>query len=411
MSPAPAPTLLRGRVIDLDEEARLSALEDLRILDTAPEERFDRVTRLARRLFGVQVALVTLVDRDRQWFKSASGFDGVEMPRDLSFYDTTVRQQRELVVEDLTADDRFRDHPLVTGEEGLRFYAGHPLWAPGGQAVGTLCLLDDAPRTFSAAERETLSDLAAYVQKELGVREEYQRAAQVQRGLLPRHVPDLDGYEVGGSCTPAQAVGGDFFDWHPVVGGIGLTVADVMGKGFAGAIVMASVRAVLRSAWQQESPAEVLASAQQVLGGDLEETGTFVTLFHGRLETATGVVHYADAGHGLTVVVRADGTTERAVTTGMPLGAWPDSVWEEAQVHLAPGDALVSVSDGVLDLYDGTLAALDHVALLVRSSGSAQTAAARVAALARRRTLVDDVTVLVVQRCPESGAPSAQVHR
>lgn len=410
MSPAPSPTL-RGRVIDLDEEARLSALEDLRILDTAAEERFDRVTRLARRLFGVQIALVTLVDRDRQWFKSASGFDGGELPRDLSFCDTTVRQQRELVVEDLTADDRFRAHPYVTGEAGLRFYAGYPMRAPGGQVVGTLCLLDDRPRAFSPAELETLRDLAVYVQQELGVREEYERAAQVQRGLLPRHVPDLAGYEVGGSCTPSQAVGGDFFDWHPVVGGIGVTVADVMGKGFAGAIVMASVRAVLRSAWQQESPAEVLASAQQVLGGDLEETGTFVTLFHGRLDPATGVVHYADAGHGLTVVVRADGTTERAGTTGMPLGAWPDSVWEEAQVHLAPGDALVSVSDGVLDLYDGTLASLDHVAALVRSSGSAQSAAARVGALARRRDLVDDVTVLVVRRCPADDDASVQACR
>ena len=396
-SPAAPP---RGDVLDLDEEARLSALEDLQVLDTAPEERFDRVTRLARRLFGVDVALVTLVDRDRQWFKAVSG-DAVqvpEIPRTLSFCDTTVRQNDSLVVEDLSADERFRSNPLVTADSGVRFYAGHPLRAAGGQAVGTLCLLDHAPRPFSDAERETLRDLAAYVQQELGMREEFERAAQVQRGLLPRAVPALRGWSIAGVCRPARAVGGDFFDWHPAGDGLGFTVADVMGKGFAGAIMMASVRAVLRSAAQQGGAASALNTAQQVLEGDLEATGTFVTLFHGRLSPADGVVRFADAGHGLTVVVRADGRVERAPGTGLPLGAWPGTTWEEAEVRLELGDALVSVSDGVLDLYDGTLAALDHVAALVRDHPGAQAVVDQIVRVARRHELVDDVTALVVRR-------------
>ena len=399
-----APQVLpHDRVADLAEQARLSALEDLQVLDTPPEERFDRVTRLARRLFGVDVALVSLIDRDRQWFKSTAGLDVRETPRDVAFCDSTIQQADTLVVEDLRADERFAANPLVTAAAGVRFYAGHPLRAPGGQAVGTLCLLGKHPRTFSEGERETLRDLAAYVQNELGVREESERAAQVQRGLLPRHVPELRGYQIAGACVPARAVGGDFFDWHPVADGIGFTTADVMGKGFAGAIMMASVRTVLRSAWQLDSAAGALASAQQVLEGDLQETGTFVTLFHGRLSPTDGRVRYADAGHGLTLVVRTDGTVERVSTTGMPLGAWPDSTWEEREIQLAPGDTLLSVSDGVLDLYDGTLAALDHVAAMARGGTAAQTVVDRIAALARRQELVDDVTALVIRRCDQQG--------
>ncbi len=383
---------------DFDEEARLSALEDLQILDTASEERFDRVTRLARRLFDVPIALVTLLDRDRQWFKSADGFGASETPRSMAVCDTTIRQPPTFVVEDLRADPRFADNPLVTGPKRIRFYADHLLYAPGGQPVGTLCLLDRQPRSFSDAERDSLRDLAAYVQQELGVRDEYDRAAQVQRGLLPRQVPALRGYSIAGACTPARAVGGDFFDWHPVEGGIGFTVADVMGKGFAGAIMMASVRAVLRSGWQLDSASSALTSAQQVMEGDLTECGAFVTLFHARLCPADGQVTYADAGHGLTLVLHGDGTVERPDSTGMPVGAWPDSTWDEGWFRLEPSDLLVSVSDGVLDLYDGTLASLDRLADLVRGSADAQEAVDRIVQLARGRELVDDVTVLALMR-------------
>jgi serine phosphatase RsbU (regulator of sigma subunit) len=302
------------------------------------------------------------------------------------------------VVEDLSTDERFRSNPLVTADTRRALLRRLPGCTPRRAAVGTLCLLDHAPRSFSDAERETLQDLAGYVQQELGVREEYERAAQVQRGLLPRQVPALRGYQIAGACRPARAVGGDFFDWHPVSDGIGFTVADVMGKGFAGAIMMASVRAVLRSASQQDSASSALISAAAVLDGDLQETGTFVTLFHARLCALDGTVRFADAGHGLTLVVRADGGAERILSTGMPLGAWPDSSWDEAELQLHPGDVLVSVSDGVLDLYDGSLSALDEVAGLVRGCPDAQTAVDRVIRVARRQELVDDVTVLVVRR-------------
>ena len=392
------------RVLDLDEEARLSALRELRI-DPEPEERFDRVTRLAQRLFDVPVALVTLIDRDRQWFKSAAGLESRDLrtgglPRPQSFCDTTITLPDGLVVEDLTADERFCDNPLVAGRDGVRFYAGETLRARGGQPIGTLCLLDHRPRSFTAAERETLRDLASYVQHELRLREEFGQAAEVQRRLLPRRMPVLPGWDFAAVCLPARAVGGDLYDLHPVPGGLGLTVADVMGKGFAGAILMASVRAALRAAAQRDTVAAAVTDAARVLQDDLEETGTFVTLFHARLCPDDGTLHYADAGHGLAVVLRADGTTERATGPGLPVGLWSDSRWEEAELRLHPGDWLIVVSDGVLDLFDGTPAALDELAALARAAAGPQEVVDGVRRRALRAELGDDATVLAVRRRP-----------
>ena len=395
------------RVIDLHEEARLAALRDLRIAP-APEPRFDRLTRLAQRLFDVPVALVTLLDRDRQLIKSYAGAASGDtapswvetgLPRPQSFCNTTITLPDGLVVEDLAADRRFAGHPLVTGEPGVRFYAGETLRAPGGEAIGTFCLLGDRPRTLTTAERETLRDLASYVQRELRLGEEFSQAADVQRRLLPRRMPELPGWDVAGACLPARAVGGDLFDLHPAPGGLALTVADVMGKGFAAAIIMASVRAALRAAAQQTGPAETLTSAARVLEHDLEETGRFVTVFHARLCPDDGHLDYVDAGHGLTLVVRADGGTERVGSAGLPVGAWPDSRWEQQSLDLAPGDRLVVVSDGVLDLFDVD-PAVDRLADLVQDTDGAQQLVDRVVARARCGEMEDDVTVLVARRLP-----------
>ncbi|MHC5011618.1 MAG: GGDEF domain-containing protein [Planctomycetota bacterium] len=149
-----------------DEVQRLRTLRALELLDTPPEERFDRVTRLARRLFDVPIALVSLVDEDRQWFKSRQGLDAEETPREISFCGHAILGDRVLVVEDALQDNRFHDNPLVTGQPGVRFYAGHPLSAQDGSKMGTLCLVDRQPRTLSRDDLELLSDLAAMVESE-----------------------------------------------------------------------------------------------------------------------------------------------------------------------------------------------------------------------------------------------------
>jgi PAS domain S-box-containing protein len=137
------------------------------LLDTAPEARFDALTRTACRLFGVPTALISLVDAHRQWFKSRVGLEVSETPRDVSFCGHTILGDRALAVEDASRDERFADNPLVAGELHLRFYAGQPLRTADGLPVGTLCLIDYTPRIFTAEERAALEDLAVLAESEI----------------------------------------------------------------------------------------------------------------------------------------------------------------------------------------------------------------------------------------------------
>ena len=123
-----------------DEAARLRALRELGVLDTAPEERFDRLTRLAQDMFQTPIALVTLVDEERQWFKSNRGLGVGETPRDVAFCAHAILDDQVLVIPDAKADPRFADNPLVTSDPDIRFYAGAPLSTSDGHAVGTLCV-------------------------------------------------------------------------------------------------------------------------------------------------------------------------------------------------------------------------------------------------------------------------------
>lgn len=153
--------------IPADEPERQGALDALKLLDTPPEQRFDRLTRIARRHFGVPIALVSLVDRERQWFKSRQGLDASETRRDISFCGHAIVSDDIFCVPDALEDPRFADNPLVTGDPRIRFYAGAPLHAPDGSRVGTLCIIDGKPRRLSENELATLRDLADIAEKEI----------------------------------------------------------------------------------------------------------------------------------------------------------------------------------------------------------------------------------------------------
>ncbi|MCY2959028.1 MAG: GAF domain-containing protein [Planctomycetota bacterium] len=150
-----------------DEFERLAALRALDVLDTPSEERFDRITRLAKALFKVPIALISLVDSDRQWFKSRQGLLACETSREISFCGHAILEDKVLWVEDARLDKRFRDNPLVTGDLGIRFYAGYPIRTTGGQCIGTLCVIDNKPRPFSHGELAMLSDLGQMAGREL----------------------------------------------------------------------------------------------------------------------------------------------------------------------------------------------------------------------------------------------------
>ena len=150
-----------------NESQRLQTLRDLNLLDTDPEERFDRVTRLAKQVFSTSIALVSLVDADRQWFKSRQGLDAEETPRDISFCGHAILDDKIMVVNDAEQDQRFCDNPLVCGNPNIRFYAGYPLAAPDGSRIGTLCIIDDKPRDVSNEQLQLLRELGRMVEEEL----------------------------------------------------------------------------------------------------------------------------------------------------------------------------------------------------------------------------------------------------
>lgn len=150
-----------------DEARRLQSLRALNVLDTPAEERFDRLTRVAKRAFGVPIALVSLVDQDRQWFKSCQGLDASETARDISFCGHAILGDHVFVVADAACDPRFHDNPLVVGGPRIRFYAGCPLSAPDGSKLGTLCIIDTEPREFDQTDCELLSDIAHMAEREL----------------------------------------------------------------------------------------------------------------------------------------------------------------------------------------------------------------------------------------------------
>jgi diguanylate cyclase (GGDEF)-like protein len=150
-----------------NENQRIKTLQSLNVLDTPSEARLDRLTHIVSNMFNVPIALVSLVDVNRQWFKSCVGIDATETPRDISFCGHAILEEGVLIIEDTLNDDRFADNPLVTDEPKIRFYAGCPLVHPNGSPLGTLCLIDREPRTFDAEEALILKEIATLVELEL----------------------------------------------------------------------------------------------------------------------------------------------------------------------------------------------------------------------------------------------------
>jgi two-component system, NtrC family, sensor kinase len=148
--------------VNPDETARLEALHRYAILDTSPEQIYDDVTALASLICGTPMSLVSLVDAERQWFKSSVGVGFRETPRSVSFCAHTLGTGRTLVVGDTQADPRFKDNPAVVNEPRVRFYAGAPIVAPGGHVLGTVCVIDTTPRTVSPIQVAALEALARH---------------------------------------------------------------------------------------------------------------------------------------------------------------------------------------------------------------------------------------------------------
>lgn len=389
--------LLGSQIPDAESESeRILAVRSLHVLDTPPEERFDRIVRLARDIFHVPFVAVNLVDEDRQFTKAGIGYHVGSVPRTVSLCTYTIQSSELCEIQDTWTDPVFKDHPVT--KLGVRFYAGAPLLAPTGQAVGTLCIADTKPRRLAPSEEGMLRDLAAWVERELATEDDLSHAAEVQRRLMPRRPADLREIDVGGRCLPSQQVGGDFYDWQRIDGRLQVVIADVMGKGLSAALIAAGLRATMRGTSRYNDLSNAVSRAARSVLEDLGETETFVTLFAARVDPATGGVEYIDAGHGLAAIVSPGGRWRHLSGMDLPLGVLPDQQWTLRQDRLAVGETLIMVSDGVLDVFANAKAAMEQAIVEVAKEGDCQQLADSIVEFATDRRSVDDVTAVTVRR-------------
>jgi len=162
------------------EAERLAALVNYGVLDTEAEESFDRLTRMAATIFDTPIALVSLIDSKRQWFKSALGLDARETPREIAFCTHAILKDEVMVVPNASEDPRFASNPLVTGNPNIKFYAGAPLRTEQGLPLGTMCVIDRRPREMTARERQMLDDFAGLVMDALELRRLRRRLTLVE---------------------------------------------------------------------------------------------------------------------------------------------------------------------------------------------------------------------------------------
>lgn len=296
---------MRAAAFPPDEKDRIAVLHSLNLLDTAPEERFDRLTRIAKRMFSVPIALVTLIDIDRQWIKSRTGVEVQQTPRDISFCGHTILGEDIFHIEDARADERFSDNPLVTGEPYIRFYAGCPLRV-ANRKVGSLCLIDRKPRSFSDEERILLKDLARMVEAEMSAK----RLAVTDEltGLANRRGFEAAARQVLGLCKrlgrPASLVFLDLNHFKSINDRLGHAEGDRVLRIFADALVSmlresdVAARlggdefAVVLTATAQQEAEHALDRMREVLGKEVRRLNLpYEILF------SAGVIEFDAARH------------------------------------------------------------------------------------------------------------------
>jgi PAS domain S-box-containing protein len=324
-----------------DEPGRLAALHALSILDTPQEERFDRITRMAVRALEVPMALVSLVDTDRQWFKSCVGLDAAETPRGVSFCGHAILQEGIFVVPDALEDPRFADNPFVVGDPFVRFYAGYPLRSPEGHRVGTLCVLDRRPRQLTDADLTTLHDLGSWVELELGTIER-DKARDTERRLMTLLASVGDGiatFDLTGIVTSANRSAEAMFK---------RSEAEMVGRPVT-ELVLPEDRSIVASALLERAESDVGMLFHQGLRG-LRSDGTSFPM-----DTTVSEV-FGREGQ-LFIAIARDTTEEKAAQDAF---RWMQE--RNDRVLSAVGDGVVGV-DRVGDVFyvnDAAWEMLDH---------------------------------------------------
>jgi sigma-B regulation protein RsbU (phosphoserine phosphatase) len=389
--------------IPADEQDRLADLRALKLLDTPPEERFDRIVRLAARFYNVPIAYIALVDAERQWFKAKCGLQFDSTGRDVSFCAHTILHDGPLVIPDALEDQRFRDNPLVVKPPHVRFYAGHPLKGPSGRRVGTICLAAPTPRTLSATEQSTLGELAALAEHELNLIDlietqrklietqdvllqtqeqlaaELAEAAAYIRSLLP---PKLEGpIRTDWAFLASSQLGGDMFGYHWLDDDhLAIYLHDVCGHGVGASLLSIAVYNVLRRQSLTDvsfhDPAEVLAGLNRAFPME-ENDNKFFTIWYGVFDATSRTLHYSSAGHPPALMFNGDPSAHiKLGEPSMMIGASDGATFNTRSEKIPSGSRLYVYSDGVSDIdkpEGGTLTVsglVDLLAEVVNADGS-----------------------------------------
>jgi len=378
-----------------DEAERLADLRSLNILDTPPEERFDRIVKVAAAVFDVPIAYIALIDSERQWFKARRGVCPAETDRATSFCGHTIAQDEPLVVPDALLDARFAENPLVTGEPHIRFYAGVPLEGPGGRNIATLCLADDRPRDLSSKDLAILTGLAEMAQRELQMvdlieaqarlidtqaelvrtqqrlSDELDEAARYVRSQLPEPMDGESPVRIDWRFESSSQVGGDAFGYHWLDDRrLAVYLLDVSGHGVGAALLSSSIHAALsRQTLSADfgDPAAVVAALDRAFPMR-QNDNKFFTCFYGVYDVGSRELTYASAGHPPALLFAPSGERRDLPSTTAIVGIGLTK--EEAErVEIAPGSRLYFFSDGAFEIPDpegsGSLLMPDGLARLI----------------------------------------------
>ena len=388
--------------VDDREVKRIDAVRRYDILDSPPDQAFDRITALAARACDAPIAIVSIVDEDRIWFKSHHGLDIDQIDREEGLCASAILHEGAWIIENAKTDPRALANPLVAGEFGLRFYLGVPLRTADGFNLGTLCVLDFEPREATDRQVADLTDLAAIVMDELELRLAALRnhatqaamraqaeslARTLQEGLLPAQLPTFADLELAARYEPAdrERLGGDFYDAFASDDGIALVIGDVRGHGpHAGAVTSLTrhtIRALCVGNW---SPVDVLHGLNRAVlasGDDGDPPHCTVALLRLRSIDAGYEVAAAMGGHPLPLVLRADGTVDEVGVPGALVGCFETSTWVEQRFTIGPGDAVVLYTDGLTEARGGSTRFDDALLRQVLARLSGQSASAIAATL------------------------------